>query len=540
MMRRLAVISTGLATMLMSSCSDLGGTSEQGNARVAGVIRLPGGETVPSAVVSLIPSEYDPVADGVSSCVVTTVSGAAGDFTFDKIRPGLYTLSAHDPRSGFRISIIPVSVTEHGDLRVEGTLRAAGSIRIISSVNIDTVNGYFYIQGTTAAGFARAGSGTTIDSVGAGVVPSIRYAVRGHPEKLRTVATNVLINPGAVTDVSDYQSWTHSAKLALNTASNGAGIAGTVTGFPLLVRLTAGNFPFEEAMAHGEDLRFSKPDKTPLPFEIERWDSLAGVAEVWVKIDTVRGNSTSQTFMMYWGNRSATAESAGASVFDTAAGYIGVWHCAEGGDVDRKDATANRFDGTTVGYDGDESTNGRIGPGDSLDMSNDAINVGPLLPSETLTLSLWIKAASFTPWGHLIAKASAPADSHPWLDWGLQLDSCPMPHVSMTVTTDRGDSSIETASTVPLDEWIYVTGTYDGSRATVYYNGKPEATFPLGGRVFTNGNDVCLGTLKTSPEQRFNGVIDEVRIAGRSHSADWIRLEYENQRANSPVVVFLK
>ena len=117
-----------------------------------------------------------------------------------------------------------------------------------------------------------------------------------------------------------YAAWARSAELSLNTAPSGAGIASTLTGFPLLVRLTADNFDFAQARPDGGDLRFAKPDGTPLPYEIERWDPNLRAAEAWVRLDTLRGGDSSQSIRMYWGNGAAADSSRGAAVFSAANG----------------------------------------------------------------------------------------------------------------------------------------------------------------------------------------------------------------------------
>ena len=89
------------------------------------------------------------------------------------------------------------------------------------------------------------------------------------------------------------------------------------------------NFDFGQAGSDGADIRFTKPDNSFLSFEIERWDPGLKLAEVWVRIDTIRANDTSQYIKMYWGNDIAQQESSDTAVFGTRYGWAGVWHLAE-------------------------------------------------------------------------------------------------------------------------------------------------------------------------------------------------------------------
>ena len=134
-----------------------------------------------------------------------------------------------------------------------------------------------------------------------------------------------------------------------------------MTGFPVLIRLTGSAFDFSQAQTSGGDLRFAKSDNTPLPYEIERWDPAAGMAEVWVKVDTVLGNDNTHAITMYWGNPNVADSSNGAAVFDTASGFQGVWHLGEAGNTVAKDATINGFNGTLYGMTAASSVPGAIG-----------------------------------------------------------------------------------------------------------------------------------------------------------------------------------
>jgi len=67
-----------------------------------------------------------------------------------------------------------------------------------------------------------------------------------------------------------------------------------VVNFPVLIRLYSTDLDFSQVKPGGGDVRFANSNNVSLPYEIERWDATGGVAEIWVKIDTVLGNSSSQ------------------------------------------------------------------------------------------------------------------------------------------------------------------------------------------------------------------------------------------------------
>ena len=132
----------------------------------------------------------------------------------------------------------------------------------------------------------------------------------------------------------NYANWKYNTNVILNTKGSGANITTAQAGFPVLVRLTATTptFSFTQALSGGQDIRFSKADGTHIPYQIERWNSTNQIAEIWVKVD-VNGSDSTQYFMMYWGNATASDSSNGANVFSSANGFLGVWHLKEQGNT---------------------------------------------------------------------------------------------------------------------------------------------------------------------------------------------------------------
>jgi hypothetical protein len=63
----------------------------------------------------------------------------------------------------------------------------------------------------------------------------------------------------------------------------------------------------------------------------------------------------------------------------------------------------------------------------------------------------------------------------------------------------------------------------------------------LTGIILDNDLDMMIGKAvdaTPAPSQYWNGLIDEVRVSGVLRSPDWIRLCYENQRADQTLVKF--
>ncbi|NBY23707.1 MAG: DUF2341 domain-containing protein, partial [Gammaproteobacteria bacterium] len=78
--------------------------------------------------------------------------------------------------------------------------------------------------------------------------------------------------------------WTSRKKISLDTTITGADTKEPMTDFPVLVRLHPGNFSyFSEVNKDGNDIRMMADDKTPLKFQIEKFDGVNEMALVWVR-----------------------------------------------------------------------------------------------------------------------------------------------------------------------------------------------------------------------------------------------------------------
>src|SRR5690606_23107129 len=123
--------------------------------------------------------------------------------------------------------------------------------------------------------------------------------------------------------------WAYSTKVYVNTTASGANVSENVDSFPLLVRLTAGNFAFSQARSDGGDLRFADSAGALLPYSIERWDAANRVAEVWVAVPRNYGDDNGQWFRLYWGKGSACRLSSGGATLPITSGYAGVWNLGQ-------------------------------------------------------------------------------------------------------------------------------------------------------------------------------------------------------------------
>ena len=311
-----------------------------------------------------------------------------------------------------------------------------------------------------------------------------------------------------------YQSWQHSGALTILTTPDGANLpaSASVEQFPLLVRLHRDWFDFSKAKAHGEDVRFSSEAGAALAFEIEEWDVANGTASIWVRVPRITGNAR-QTIRVHWGKADAAGESDARAVFNESNGYLSVWHL---GDVVRDEV------GTLESKDvGTTATAGMVGKarhfaGKQGIFGGDKIANYPAGGSAHTT-EAWFRAeqvnGTFIGWGN---------------EGGGRGSKVRMQFRSPAhVQVDSDFSNVSGESRLPMNEWIHVVHTYGDGPRKIYINGKldGEATTKLD---IKSPARLWLGGWYHHYD--FVGDLDEVRVSKVARSADWVRLQFENQK----------
>jgi hypothetical protein len=323
------------------------------------------------------------------------------------------------------------------------------------------------------------------------------------------------------TATAQYQGWKHSGSFFLLTTQEGANLPATASleGFPLLLRLDKDCFDFKQAQGAGEDLRFAAGGK-PLAYQIDNWDATAATAAIWVRIPAIMGNSH-QKIDMFWGKPDAKNESNGKAVFNETNGYLGVFHLddpvvEETGSIEAKDQ------GTTT-------TSGVIGQGRRFEPGKgihcgDNISTFPT-GSNPHSTEVWFKARSagdrIVCWGNGGPKAV------------VQLILGKPPHLFMDCY--GAGASLQADGRTPMNEWVHAIHTCKSGDSRLYVNGV------LAG-VSTNANSPL--DIKSPAKMMiggwgnyvFDGDMDEVRVSKVARSADWVKLQYENQKPLQSVV----
>ena len=330
---------------------------------------------------------------------------------------------------------------------------------------------------------------------------------------LSSIASLLLVTGGAF---AQYPDWKSSGSLFLNTTPDGANIPASVTveEFPVLVRLQGDSFDFKAAKAGGEDVRFSAEGK-PLAFQIEHWDAAAGSASVWVRVPRIAGNSR-QELKVHWGKADAASESNGKAVFNESNGYLAVLHMGDGvadevGSVQTKDV------GTTA-------TAGVIGPARRLAgkqgiLGGEKIENFPVGAAPHST-EAWLRAEKSN------GRALAWGNEHGQGKVVMHFQS--PPHVKMECYFSGAD--VATVGRLPMNEWIHIFHTYEKGDSRIYVNGELSNTTKTPNSPLAIKSPARLYIGGWYNNYDFVGDLDEVRISKVTRSADWVRLQHENQK----------
>ncbi len=528
-----------------------GGSSSTDNGKIVGMICTQDGLPAADVRVFLRPADFDPCRDDTASIYIDTTD-SAGKYEFDRLATAVYTIEAVSEKAGTRALVTPIDVDSATTNASPATLAEPAVIEIHSYNNCDSFQCYAYIPGTSHYSIICKGIGF-IDSVPPGMIPAIRYAEKRNNGNSGTIKSSFLANPGVRHVIADYSLWKYSKKVFLNTTSKGADVKGDVFNFPVLIRLSSADFDFEHARIDGGDIRFKKPDDTPLPYEIELWDLTKRKAAIWVRVDTVYGDNSNQYFTMFWGNPDVVSESDGKAVFDTSIGFQGVWHFNDQSYVNVIDATANNYHGTPRNITASAVLEGIAGNACRFNgstsyivMQNTASSRLDFPEDGNYSMSLWVYADTIDTLWHAIAGKGHEQYYMQFKCFGKNRATWEFVEFQENRGWEYSEDSVPPAP--GAGEWLYLVGVRSGTDQRLYINGGKVvdgcALMP-GNYPRNRGDDFHIGRFGRQVAipyyqgwSYFRGRIDEVRVSSISLTDDWIKLSYMNQKEEDALVSF--
>jgi hypothetical protein len=531
------------ALLALASCLSGGNSGSETTNGLTGTVRDPGGNPVSGGVVLLLETNHNGALPEGAVGPLETATDAKGVYRFRDVEPGEYNLEITDPASGNMAWIPGVRIAAEGIGESDGALRRPGSVEIpVPDFLAGGRPGYLHIPGTTrfvrADAAAREAGVLVLEPLAAGAYPALHLVVEENDQEPVVIAEGVEVEPGGRTRPHPYASWAHERRIPV-TPPSGTGLAGVVRGFPLLVRLDAGGFDFAQASSDGRDVRFAGPSGNPLPLEIERWDRTAGLAEVWVRVDSVAWSGEAQYVTMHWGRDGAVPVSSGPAVF---AGHATVYHLAEAANEDPggyRDASPGGNHATARGINKTALLEGVAGMGKSfvgeLGSLTAAVPAG-IGGDSGFTVSFWMKASPDT------GRTSI-------LDFGGRSRLAGFHFLIRPDTTSQFGAFDSSANAVAswqnvfpigpyMGRWTHVATAYDPARrkTSTYMDGRPvdESDMPAEGFRLDAAAGLRIGSAVLEPgpyrDLPFNGQLDEIRFHAGVLDEARIRLDYETQK----------
>jgi hypothetical protein len=466
--------------------------------------------------------------------VPDAVTDSSGRYFFDSLANGTYVVEFSRDTMGAAVACTLLSVKKKVVTLLDQEIKPFGTIQgfvkytgsnpvyartygLIRSAHTDPLTGAYRI--------ARIPQGTYALQVSAfsNAVPPVNV-------------TNVVVDPGFYTtvdtmvlqmfDEEDYGQWPYSRTIHLVTTPSGANVIDMVMNFPVLVRLDQSAIAFGQTQADGRDIRFAKQNGRHLRYEKERWDAMSRTAAVWVRVDTVYGNDTTD-IVMYWGRKNTADFSDGGQVFGRTDGYMGVWHMNGTADASGQGHTlTSQSDATTPVRD-----TGFIGGVMRFDGANSYWTVPystALDGNNRFSISVWAQwlGAAAPGYNRIVS------NKHAWNDpAGFELLTISGNDSAIDVRAEDsiGNGPLNVISGWTSHGWHNITLVWNNGVCAIYIDGN-FVNAPLI-NAFSTANDLVFGSNVGNTEQKWNGSLDEIRLSSGPLSAGWIRLCYMNQKA---------
>lgn len=307
--------------------------------------------------------------------------------------------------------------------------------------------------------------------------------------------------------------------------------------FPLYVKVEKDELKYIENggsvnNSNGYDIVFTSGDGiTQLSFQIDEYDSETGAYTAWVLIPELSGTEHTDVFM-YYGNSDVTiSPSSDIWGYD----YKSVWHMnSDPSSSGLIDAGYHGHTGTFQGgMNSSDLIDGILGKAIEFDGSNDYVSFGmppqlKFVGNEKITVTGWVKLSSSAIVGDtsasfaIISKATNVYQEK----YLLGIDKAEKLKVGMG--TNKVSNVTVNGGNLTLDEWYYLSFTFNSSRLRGFINGVEVINEEVHGVMSGTGSNTFF-IAKRHDNRYFNGAIDELRIMDLIRSEEWLCTEYNNQ-----------
>jgi biopolymer transport protein ExbB len=321
--------------------------------------------------------------------------------------------------------------------------------------------------------------------------------------------------------------WAFRKEITFDLTPQGADIAGAATDVPVLIRLSLGNFQyFADSKPDGSDFRFvASDDKTPLKHHIERFDSQAQIAFVWVRIPRLTGGANTDKVYLYYGNKKAPTADDPHGTYDANQALVYHFGAAKGS---AQDATAYKSEPTS--FDAEVNPASLIGAGAKFAgaqtiviPANGAVH---LAAGKGLTVSAWVRFEA----------AQSQAVVAQLADRGREL-TLGIAGSQAFARYNGGASPVQLTQTAALTtgEWHHLAVRIGDGHLALFVDGIDAGhgnadSQEIGGTLTIGGT--------AAKASFFSGELDELEVANVARSDDWLKAAARSQGMVAPLVVY--
>lgn len=522
----------GFVALFVGCSSDsqvAGNSAETGSPELAGILMLDGGKPAAHARVQCVPGDYNILAasnaEQTLPSAFETETDENGNYEFDSIPSGNFSLEAFHQESGQMLLLQNLSAEEDEPLAVNDTLQGPGTVKLLVSDEFrENQSGEAIVIGTTIRRRVSVQNGKiVVDSLPADTFDLLIYMDNLFPVGFEDIA----VQPNKTIVWGDSVTYTFKAPLALPEGIDSLGTV--VSDFPLAIRLTKNEITFDSAeVVNGrwEAVRISQDGNRSkkLPITQTYFDASAKEAVFWVSVDSL---NVSDSLELHFDNTMNPAYA--KDVFPTNRSYSLVWHFDSGLAPVDDGAEKGYFEGLPTGV---VAADGVVGRGVELDEGDVIVveNSSAADSSRKVNLnydgsgyfcfSVWVKLESLESEQTIFKKSK---------EYALRY----VPEKGFVVDLWVPDSSSDSVkyawlsgmSDIKAGEWVYVAfSRHTISQSNFYVNDRKIETEPEQ-IAWTGVRDIADFEVGG-----FTGTIDELMLGSCFRDDDWTRLTYLNQR----------
>jgi hypothetical protein len=333
----------------------------------------------------------------------------------------------------------------------------------------------------------------------------------------------------AYNDATDWwnSNWGYRKKLSINHSQ----VPGSLSNVPVLVNISDEDLN-EKAKTDGSDIVFiSYQDNTSkYHHEIENYTN--GHLTAWVNVTEIFA-ATDTNLWMYYGNPSSEEQQNPTGVWDT--DHVLVYHFNEtdlhGTTFDVFDSTFYSNDATTQNMSENNQVPGKIDGSLTFNGTNNYINT--TLPDNTITntftITYWFNASELDETRTHFSLGTGNDNERFRLDMFVNESN----KINCYFGNDTSNTTLNSSEAISVDEWYFVTVSYNATHLTLYVNGTRVDSSEI--EISLTKNDVMIGSdlIKSNFHK---GQIDEVRFLTTARDQVWITTSYNTMNNQSDFI----